>query len=327
MSHDNFAGQRVAAMPESLDEFQPEGPPTPLQILEKTSSAGLIKTAQVDQCRLLLTRQSISGVPLVPNTALDASALLALDLALAKGRITPADFVRKYNRPKPAVRSASTRLAAIDEVRLYADHVRIDGWRVPINQITSVRYGSETSTLNVVRSRRSSFCTVTMTGRPALRLYEDGAYSKAKRHAAIVNFGTAIALASFESRVRHFFRQLRIEGKVAVSLDVKAGWFGTQPGVALTVDGHVEGGAARIALKDAKASGELLFGTRYRARGRSSPRSRPDEVAVSLTKLAWYKPRSGIVFTPTLVDADVVHYALDWLARNPDRLTSSSSKP
>src|SRR5690348_8485522 len=67
---------------------------TPMQVLEASKASGVIKTAQFIQCALLLKRQSLSDMPLSESTRLSEQELEVLDYALAKGRITPADFVR-----------------------------------------------------------------------------------------------------------------------------------------------------------------------------------------------------------------------------------------
>lgn len=105
-----------------------------------------------------------------------------------------------------------------------------------------------------------------------------------------------------------------------MSVDVKSGVAGVRPGVFLTADGHAEAGTIRINLQEALASGEVLLGVNYQALNGVSAEFRPDEIAISATKMAWYKPMGGIVFTPTVIDSDVVHYAVQWLCKHGGKL-------
>lgn len=294
--------------------------PTPLELLDINRASGKIKTAQYITCSLLLKRIP-STLTLSASTPLTEEQILDLDYALADDRITPEDFVRRYNGP-PAIQASvpAVLLAALDNVQLFSDHVRVDGERLSLADITSVRHESDHFNLNLVRLNKSSHCTIKFAQRAAVTFFEDGVYFKDRRHAALVQFGAAVAQATLGERTLRFFRRLQQEGKIRVSPDGVGGLFGASPGVYLTVDGHAQAGDMRINLQDARAHGEVLLGVHYQAANGVSREYRPNEIAISLKKKAWYKPLGGIVFSPTVVDADVVHYAVEWLCKHGGKL-------
>ncbi len=298
--------------------------PTPLELLDISRTSGKIKTAQYITCSLLLKRISAS-LTLAASTPLSDEQLLDLDYALAEGSIAPDDFVRRYNGQATFQTAVpSVLLATLDNAQLLSDHLRIDGERLSLADVTSVRYDSNNFSLNLVRLNKSSHCTIRFAERASLAFFEDGAYFKDKRHAAIIQFGAAVAQATLGERTLRFFRRLQREGEIQVSPDGVEGLFGTSPGVYLTADGHVQAGAMRINLQDARAYGEVLLGVHYQAANGVSREYRPNEIAISVKKKAWYKPLGGIVFSPTVVDVDVVHYAIDWLCQHGGKLAQST---
>jgi hypothetical protein len=309
----------------ALEDFTRQNPVgavrTPMQVLEAGKASGVIKTAQFIRSALLLKRQSLADMPLSESTRLSEQELEELDYALAEGLITPTEFVRRYNPPveQKAV-APSLEIAAIDGFRLYSDHLRIGEERVELLDVASVKHSTSSTSLNLVRMTKSTYCTVSFVNRPTIHLSEDGTYFKGKRHAAIQRFGAAVAAATFSGRVLNFFKRLKQDGRLRLSVDFKPGILGTQLGVFITADGHLETKEMRVNLKRALESGEVLLGVNYRALNGVSREYRPEEIAVSPNKMAWYKPMGGIVFTPTTVDADVAHYAVNWLAQPNNRL-------
>jgi hypothetical protein len=312
------------ALEELMSQNAPDVDKAPMQVLEDSKASGVIKTAQFIQCALLLKRQSLSDWPLSESTRLSEQELKLLDYALAEGRITPAEFVRRYNSPheqKTAVAS-SVEVAAIDGLRLFSDHLRIGENRVELSDVTSVKYGTSSNSLNLIRMAKSTYCTISFVSRPTIRLSEDGTYFKDMRHSAIQRFGAAVAEVTFSGRVLNFFKRLKHENRLRLSVDFKTGILGMQPGVFITADGHIETKELRVDLKEALESGEVLLGVNYNSLNGTSREYRPEEIAVSPNKMAWYKPMGGIVFTPTTVDADVIHYAVNWLAQPNNYLTA-----
>ncbi|MFC5511157.1 hypothetical protein ACFPOU_08455 [Massilia jejuensis] len=296
---------------------------TPMQVLEAGKASGVIKTAQFIQSALLLKRQSFTDMPLSESTRLSEQELKELDYALARGVITPTEFVSRYNPPverKPVARSVG--IAAIDEFQLYSDHLRIGEEHVELSDVSSVKCSASTNSLNLVRMSKSTYCTVSFVNRPTIHLNENKTYFQDKRHSAIHRFGSALAEATFSNRVLNLFKRLKKEGRVRLSVDYKPGILGTQPGVFLTADGHLETKEMRVNLKSARESGEILLGVNYGALNGISKEYRADEIAVSPNKMTWFKPLGGIVFTPTTVDPDVAHYAVNWFAQPNNRLTA-----
>jgi hypothetical protein len=150
-------------------------------------------------------------------------------------------------------------------------------------------------------------CIDEMTGR---QLSENSTYRGSDRHAAILDFAQAVADASFEMRILNFMRRLTSERRIQLSNDAKDGVLGGQPAVFLSADGFVETDVFRVSLAAALTSGDLIFGVNYSSIAGVSKEYRLHKVAIAPTKHAWYKPFGGIVFTPTLADPDVGHYAV-----------------
>ena len=287
---------------------------TPLQVLQDSRGSKIVSVAQFLQATLLLQRQSPRGMMLAPSTPLAEEQLLALDHALAKGKIMPDAFLAVYNgRETLESYLAPGVLASFDEYSLYREEIAFASERVPIAEVTSVRYGTDLEPSSPAKVRLASYCVIHFRERRALHL-DDADRASHHLQTSLNDFAKAVAEASFEARVINFMRRLQTERRIQLSNGIDDAAAGRRPAVYLSADGFVETETHRVSLAKALKTGEFKFGvfdTDVRGEER---RFQPDEVALSETKLAGFKRHGDIVFTPTLADPDVVRHVLRTIA-------------
>jgi hypothetical protein len=287
---------------------------TPIQALQDSRAGRIVSVSKFLQANLLLQRQSPQGLRLAATTALLADDLTALDFALAEGKITPETFVSVYNgRDTLESHLESGALAVFGSFRLYADALILDRERVPLAEIISVRFGTEIDPAQSTRHTPSTHCTIGFRRRRHLQL-EDAGRSPRLGMPSLREFAETLAEASFKCRVVNFTRKLQTERKIQLSNDVPDGPSGPQPAAFLSADGFIETEIHRISLASAHAAGELQFVVNYVDVPGVGREFQPAEICLSPTRLTRHKSETDIVFTPTLADPDVVHYALRSIA-------------
>lgn len=287
---------------------------TPMQVLQDSRGSKIVSVTQFLQATLLLQRQNPRGMLLVASTPLSREQLLALDYALAKGKITADAFVAIYNGREALERHlVPGALESFDEYSLFRDEIAVGSERVPIADVTSVRYGTDGEADGSTKPQLASYCAIHFRERRALHL-DDADRASHRLRTSLIDFAKAVAETSFEARVANFMRRLQTERRVQLSNDRDDGPVGSRPAAYLSADGFVETETHRVSLAKALEAGEFILGVLHTDVGRGEPLFQPDEVALSATKLALFKQHGDIVFTPTLADADVVHHVLRTIA-------------
>lgn len=286
---------------------------TPLQALQESRINRIVSVSRFVPANLLLQRQSPQGLTLAAATALSADDVTALDFALAEGKITPEAFVSVYNgRDTLESHLKLGALAVFGPFRLYSDALIIDGESVPLAEITSVRFGTDKDPKPTGQTP-STYCAIGFRKRIHVQL-EDAGRSYQLGMPSLREFAEALAEVSFECRVKNFMRKLQSERRIQLSNDVPDGPGGREPAAFLSADGFVETETHRISLASAHAAGELQFAVNYIDVAGAGREFQPAEISLSPNRLTWHKSETDIVFTPTLADPDVVHYALRSIA-------------
>jgi hypothetical protein len=286
---------------------------TPAQALQESRAGRIVSVSKFLQASLLLQRQSPQGLTLAAATALSADDLAALDFALAEGKITSETFVSVYNgRDTLESYLKPGALAVFGSLQLYFDALIIDGEKVPLAEITSVRFGTDYDPVKPPSQTPSTHCAIGFRKRSRVQLERTG--QSLQSGGSLRDFAEALAEMSFKHRVNNFMRKVQTERRIQLSNDVPDGPGGREPAAFLSADGFIETETHRISLASAQAAGELQFAVNYVDVPGAGREFQPAEISLSPTRLTWHKSETDIVFTPTLADPDVVHFALRSIA-------------
>jgi len=182
----------------------------------------------------------------------------------------------------------------------------------PISDITSVRGWRTQRSFNFVPSSKNSWVNITFLSKESILIIEDSTMLKGKRHDAIMFLYSILRERTFKQRLNNSFQELIKNGEIKFAYDGK----NLDKIITLKKDGTLSTPRGSMNLKIAKSSGTFGIGTEWNSLIGISRRENSGEVIISEKKglLGSLVPRGALSLEIFIVDMDIAHFMLIWMA-------------
>jgi hypothetical protein len=199
---------------------------------------------------------------------MDSDVKKALDLRLARGEISEADYLRLQSRladstvAKPLHGIEERPLLSLDnELLIFSDHLVVAGRRKNYADVISVSGGGSTFTLNAMPVTKQSSITIKFIDGSSYYQDEDRTVFGSSRHKIIRSAVASLRKATFSHRYVHAASRLEKIGQMEIGFQLLGGLIVPKiHPVMLTKEGVILGKDISLELRRCRREGVLELG-------------------------------------------------------------------